>query len=628
MIFSSSIPDARPADIIGWADASGLKVDGHSFDSTRTPQLIEPIRAMADADTRIGTLIKPVQVGGSTAGEIVSAYWAAFLNGLIQYNWQDDLKAKDRWTDRILPMLESCRDIKRGGGRYEELLCVAHYVNTTVRVQGVFNESALDSDTVPLQINEEVHLWKPGFLGKARRRQTQVWNAKAFDISNASNKNDQLHFAFEDGTQEHWQVICPGCGKQHEMRFRFNKAKPELGGLRWDSDGCKMDGGRFNYNKLERTIRYQMPCGYEIRDHASERRRLKGSYSEPKNEGAHVSHRSWTFDAVSCDSIRWLTLIQEWHSAIRAIKTGDDEPMRRFVTERETAFYDADEHRPFQGQIIIRTGIKKSRAGLPGRVARLWAADKQKGYRHKGELGHYWLVIRDVMENCDSQLVFEGMVQTDTDLIALLDDHECKRHCGCVDGTWDARNVEEFCYRNNLNMIMGSPKQEWFFHKKTKTRHFYSEPEPLHMRLKMPYKFGYTYSVGGVIPQPQEPVVWFYNKAGLIDNLLFLRNHRSNVERAAQGENPPRIALPHEYIAHDVPEDVSEDYKLQNDSWTLRPGNRGRSKEAIEEWRQTRKDDHMLLCEGYIANMMHMEGFIANRLAQLGVVEQTEARRN
>src|SRR6478609_946566 len=108
MIFTHSIPAARPDDIIAWADSSGLKVDGHSFDSTRTPQLIEPMRAMADADTRIGTLIKPVQIGGSTAGEVVAAYWAAWFHGLIQYNWQDDQKAKDRWLDRIKKTLESC----------------------------------------------------------------------------------------------------------------------------------------------------------------------------------------------------------------------------------------------------------------------------------------------------------------------------------------------------------------------------------------------------------------------------------------------------------------------------------------------------------------------------------------
>jgi hypothetical protein len=611
MIFSKSIPSPAPADIIAWADTSGIKVDGHSFDSTRTPQLVEPIRAMADADTRIGTLIKPVQVGGSTAGEIVCAYWSAYHNGLIQYNWQDDLKAKDRWNDRILPTLESCRDIKRTGARHEEMICEARYVNTTVRVQGVFNESSLDSDTVPLQINEEIHLWKPGFLSKARRRQTQVWNAKAFDISNASNENDQLHSTYEDGTQETWQVVCPRCGQPHDMHFRFNPNKPELGGLRWDSDGCKMEGGRFNYNKLESSIRYQFPCGHEIKDHASERRRLKGSYSIPRNEGAHISHRSWNFEAVSCDAIRWLTLIQEWHSAIRAMKAGDSEPMRRFVTERECKFY-SDQSRPFQGQVVINTSRKKDRAGLPGRALRAWAADKQKGYRALGQLSHYWLVIRDVLENCDSELVWEGLVQTDTDLIAILDEHECQRRHGVVDATWDTKHVMEFCYRNGLNAVQGSAKQEWFTHL-DKTKRFYSVPKPIHVELNTVPRFNYSASSAGWQPSVDEPMVWHYNKAGLLSNLFFLRNHKTNTLTA----NPD--AQPWEYITHDVPGDVSEDYKLQNDSWERRQATRGRAQEQIEEWRQTRKDDHMLLCEGYIGMMMDIGGFISEKLVALGI---------
>lgn len=608
-IFKTSIPDPAPADIIAWADSSGIKVDGHSFDSARTPQLVEPIRAMADVDTRIGTLIKPVQVGGSTAGEVVAAYWAAFYNGLVQYNWQDDLKAKDRWKDRIKPTLESCSDIKRTGLRFEELICEARYVNTTVRVQGVFEESALDSDTVPLQINEEIHLWKPGFLSKARRRQTQVWNAKAFDISNASRDGDQLHIAYEDGTNEEWQVACPVCGAWFEMRFRFNPAHPELGGLRWNSEGCKTEKGHYNYNKLEATIRYQTPCGHEIKDVPSERRRIAGRYSQPKNEGAHISHRSWTFEAVSCDAIRWLSLIQEWHSSIRSLKSGDDEPMRRFVTERECRFY-KDEMRPFQGQIIINTGIKKDRAGLQGRAVRLFAFDKQRGVKSLGQLMHYWGVIRDVMANCDSQLVWEGMVQTETDLLSVIDDHGCNHRHGCIDATWDTKHVMEFCYRNGINAVQGSNKTEWFAHP-DKVKRYYSVPRPIHMDLNTPPRFNYSASADGWLRSIDEPMVWFYNKAGLLSNLFFLRNHKAQVlavDKNATG-----------FIIHDVPGDVSEDYQMQNDSWERRQGQRGRSKEEIEEWRQTRKDDHLLMCEAYIANEMDMGGFIANQLVQLGI---------
>src|SRR5512146_1637574 len=130
-ILRSSVPDAPPADIIEYARAN-LKVDGHSFDPDRTPQLVEPLRAMLLPETRIGTYVKPVQGGGgSTAGEILCAFWAAFCHGLIQFNWPDIKAAEKRWKERILACLKSCRDLKRTGARFEETLCEAHYPNST-----------------------------------------------------------------------------------------------------------------------------------------------------------------------------------------------------------------------------------------------------------------------------------------------------------------------------------------------------------------------------------------------------------------------------------------------------------------------------------------------------------------
>lgn len=615
MIFRKSIPDAPPSDIIAWAE-SNVKVNGGktSFDAARCPQIIEPIRCMADADTRIGTLVKPVQVGGSTAGEVVCAYWAAFGSGLLQFNWEDDSKSEDRWKDRLLPALESCRDIKRTGHRFEELICEARYTNCTIRCQGVFDEKSLDSDTVPLQINEEIHSWKPGFLSKARRRQTQVWNAKAFDISNASSHGDQLHSTFEDGTAEAWEVLCPKCGLYHEMRFRWNPNKPELGGLRWDSEGCKMDGGRFNYNKLAATIRYEFPCGHILHDHAAERRTLRGRY-RVTNEGAHISHRSWNFEAVSCDSIRWLSLVQEWHSSIRALKAGDSEPMRRFVTERECRFW-SDESIPFRGAVVINPRITKNRDGLPDRAARLWAADKQRGYKSQGQLTHYWLVIRDVLANCDSRLVFEGLVQTDGELISTLDEHHAPRYAGVVDASWDTKAVMEMCYRNGLNAVMANQSHRGLFlHTRDKVRRFYSEAKPIHSELNMRPRFNYTPTAQGWQPAKEEPVIINYNKAGLLRNLFFVRDQKQVVTL----NSAPRIPDTWEYIEWETPGDVSEDYKMQLESWERVSMKQERTKDEIEGFEKKRKDDHMLMCEGYIAMLMDIGGFLPERLATLGL---------
>lgn len=617
-ILRQAIPDAPPSDIIGWA-AAGLKVDGHSFDPERTPQLLEPIRAMANVETRIGTLVKPVQVGGSTAGEVVCAFWCAFASGLCQFNWEDDIKAGNRWTDRILPVLKSCKDIRRMGGRYEEMLCTAHYPNMTLRVQGVFDDKKLDSDTVPLQLNEEIHSWKPGHLAKARARQTQVWNSKAFDISNAGLVGGQLFLAYEDGTMEEWETLCPGCGKYHVMRTRWESEKPELGGLRYDSEGCDMGNGKFNYNKLVPTIRYQMPCGFVVRNNPTERRALQGRYSAARNEGALVSHRSWNFEAVSCATVEWLDLIRDKHSALRALKAGDSKPWMRYITERECRFF-GDKSIPYSGQTIYNTSLKKNREGLPGRACRQAMADWQQGYKAKGELQHYWLLIEDVMANCDSQIVFEGMVESDSELLAELDAHQVPRSATWIDCSKNTKAILQLCYQNGMNAVNLQLSRVGSFLHEDGVRRFYSKGRPIHLELNTPPVFPprnqRDRKTGKVIslPAPEEPLVVSLNKAGMLSNHFFIRNMRANVLAA----NPK--ATPEQYISVEIPADVSEQFKKQNESWEYLPGHRPKNQEdGVEGFKQRSRNDHLLMCRAYGDFLKEWTGLLGERLTALGL---------
>lgn len=614
-IHVNAIPDAPPADPVMWAERVCLKVDGHAFDGSLCPQSAAPMRSMSIADkmTRIGTYIKPVQSGGSTAGEAITAYWCAYAFGLIQQNWQDDLKAGERWADRILPCLQSAA-LPWAGGR-DAKICEGRFANTILRVQGVFNENALNSDTVPYQLNEEVHLWKPGHLSMARDRQTRIWNSKALDISNASRTGTQLHLAFQEGTMQEWLTACPKCGVKHAMHFRWNPDKPELGGLRWDSS-TRLPDGRPNYNRLEQTIRYQFPCGHEVgADPVS--RRMVGEYSEPRNEGAHLSHRSWTSEAVSYDQISWLTLIKEWHQAIQALKSGDSEPMFRFVTRRECKFYDPENDLPYHGKIIVNNTIVKSRDGLKDRAARFWFADKQKGYVHRGEMTHYWLVIRDVMLNADSQLVYEGMAQTDADLISRLTEHNCLGQSGAVDCGWDRANVLQFCYRNNFNAQTTSPQDRLFYHRDEKAYRIYSEIEPLCKQIAagFPTKFKVgTRVVNGIVEQvidPEEPKHWNIHRIGSIKLLFFLRNHRQISESNGLKD----------FIKWELPGDVSEEYKKQIESWEFTQRKVPATNSMAEVCRQRFQSDHMLMCEAGIANLMAMSGILPARLAALGISE-------
>jgi hypothetical protein len=624
-LFDNSIPKNHPEDVIAWAETCGLKVDGHSFDSSRVPQLIEPLRAMVNPRVRVGTLVKPVQSGGSTVGEILLAFWAAFFYGQIQYNWRDQGMAEKRWDTRIRKMLLSVHDLVWAGGRYDELICMAKFVNSTIFVQGTRADGALDSETIPFQINEELHLWEPGLLDKARRRQTLVWNSKALDISNAGVVGDQLEAAYEEGSMEIWEVLCPGCGKHHVMQFRFNEKNPELGGLRFDTAAGRVDGGKYNLNKIVPTIRYQMPCGFIVRDDARERRALVGRY-RATNAGAIESRRSWNYDAVSVPEIKWPELTFEWLKAIRAKKTGDIESLKKFVQERECQFWNPSTHIPFSGATLYNVNLK-NRDAMPGAVYRGAKFDWQAGYKAKGELEHYWGVIVDVDINANSQLIWEGKCQSDAELLAELDAHKVPRKNAWIDSTGVQKKRHlQFCYQNGLNAIsLDQSRQQGFLHA-DKVRRFYSEGKPIYKELNTVPLFDLSFErdgKGGVIEKnhPDEPMVVELHKAGLLAFYFFIRNMKATVLK----ENPK--ATENDYIRIDIPADVSDDFKAMMESWEMIPGHKGAAKdESVDGFKPRSRFDHQLMNMAYHSfdlewNLRPDTGLslIGERLAALGL---------
>jgi hypothetical protein len=621
-------------DVITWADTHYRVINNDSefFKSADSPWLIEPLQMADDPLIASLTFVKPIQTGGTSLGEIILLRRALDSNGQLSYLWPTNDKAKDRWEKWTEKRIRACRPVRAIMPYEYENMLIKYKTGLTFAMQGVFTSGNLDSDTVGIIINEEVHQWQPGMLAKAKGRQTRVDFPKFITISNSGESGGELHTDFNNGTQQHYLNRCPGCGKKHIMRTRWDDARPDLGGLRYDSEGCKRADGTFDYNKLVPTIRYQFPkgsalqypdndlchCGFEMpNDIRLRREACTTEYSEPYNTGALLNNRSYTYQAVACHNIRWLDLIQEKHNALRSLKNGDDSAWRQYLQERESVFYDASEHRPFQGQIVVNSRIVKDRLGIPDRAARLWAADKQKGYRSQGQMSHYWLVIRDVAADATSQLVFEGQVQTDGELIAILDEYKCLHHCGGVDGSWDGKNVMEFCFRNGLNVFLANQSHKGkFLHKRDKTWRYYSDgmESPVFRQLNQTRpKFDYVTNGFDYEPAVEEPLIINYNLAGMLNNYFFLRDQAQNVLH----HHPD--AAPEQLIRYDIPSDVSEEYQKQIAAWERVPVRQTKTNEEIEGFRKVKKDDHLLMCEAYIAMLMDIGGILGQRLAELGI---------
>jgi len=645
-----SIPPQLPP-IIQWAEeeVKVFGVKGERFISANTPWTRYPIE-LCDQIGSVNsiTFVKPVQSGGSVVGEIAACRWIVIGFGAIQWNWDTDDFALHRWDTRIEQILKACRPVADRWPRQADKAkkCLVVFPNLALHVQGVFNPHSLDSDSIPFQINEEIHKWKPGHLDKAYRRGTACALPIRLNISNAGDEKDQLHEKFESGTKQYWEVKCPGCGLFHVMRLQFDERRPDLGGLRYDTEGCKREDGTFNYNKVLPSLRYQMPCGYLVSNDPAERRRLSdtGRYSEPHNDGATPGDISLTYDAVTCHNIDWLELVKEKHAALRALKAGDIEPYRKFMQERECRFFNSN-YTPFQGQIVISSGIQKRREGIKDRAARFWKADWQQGYKHKSELEHFWLVIKDVDALCNDLLVFEGMVSSENELVAILEEYDAIEHgAGVVDCSKNTKHLLEFCYRNKFNAIMSNESHRGtFLHHEDKVRRFYDEGKVICGQLNVsPVYEPIELEEGGYAPDPREPLIINVNKGGMIANHFFIREHKQRVleaeAEAAKNENRrPRVVDPGEYIECVIPGDVSEDFKAHYESWVrigkpafgAKKGKKEETKKEIvmsgvERFQQIREADHMLICCAGIDMLKDWTGLLGDRLALLGIKQPHE----
>jgi hypothetical protein len=600
---SAGVPPRESKSVVAWAEQH-VKLPGSAkrkqFDCSLTPWIREPIECVGDGQTRIVTLVKPVQTGGSVAGEVILDYVLATQSGGdVQYNWEDDDKGKDRWNKRIDRILRACKPVMRRAPteRHKWQQCLVMFPHCNLTVQGVFTADNLDSDSIRFQINEEIHNWKPGMLDKARNRTRAFWNSFSMDISNAGTKGDQLHAALKASTHEILENLCPGCGKYHALQIKWDDKHPEYGGLRYDSDGCKREDGSYDYNKLEATARYQMPCGYTFGDDRTERRKIASNYRYTvTNPGARRQHRGFTYEAIVCHDIPFVRLIEKKHRALEALRGGDPEPFKRYVQEDECRFWD-EEDVPLGGRLVIMANTKKDREGLlkhPLFHGRFFALDRQQGETAKRELPHWWLVIRDVLRNGDSQLVFEGKVETDGNVIEILDRHECVRRMGVADSGDDTKHVYAFCMRNGINAIKGG-NEDWYTHHEViggaqrAFKRIYSPEEPLHLYAECPPLYDG--------PHINEPMFWRYSKKGIRDRLHYLRHP------------DPRVKDP---IKHEVPGDVSEDYQKHNDAEKLEVQRTGRTQSPTMVWRQVRERNDLFVCECYIAMMMEMAGLIGD----------------
>jgi hypothetical protein len=591
-----AVPKSAPSSVVEWAEANVLLVGSarsEHFRSSITPWTREPIECANDGTRRM-TFIKPIQAGGTSVGEIAICFWLANWNGGdIQYNWPNDLHADARWKKHIEKKLKACAPVmdRTSTDRFAWTNGLVIFPHLNFIVQGINTDRSVTGDSVRGQVNEELHdsdNWIPGRLEQAYGRTTAFWNSVVFNISNAGRKGDQLHQAFLSGTQQYWEVLCPGCRRYHAMRTRWENDKPELGGLRYEL-GDRMPGEEPDYSKIQKNIHYQMPCGFAIHEDARERKQLSlsGRYGEPQNKRAQPGWKSFALEAVSVDYISWIDLVRQKHLALRSRRLGDPLPWLNYLRERECQFIGTDDRRPESSPIIL-SSRKKDREGLKDRKWRLAVLDYQTGRKDLNETSHFWGCIQDFDEIGNSLIVFEGKLESEGEVLDALRRHDVKPVCVAVDASWlgEDRYVYFFCLKHGFNCfkvfgIKGGGERT--FTHEDGVRRAWSEPEPLWPKI-----------AGQQGPSKNdadsEPEYWNVSQQGCLDSLAHRRGRKD--------------------IKYEIPIDVSEDFKAHFLPWQMEEFRVAATNQIELRWKKAseKSADHLFMACCYLSLWSEMAG--------------------
>ena len=167
------------------------------IDYDLTPQLRDPVKAMADDETRELTVMAPTGSGKTTTIMEACTGWVISespANMAVVFHKE---KAINKWRDtRLMPMLRASKGTRnlvppdRSAKNKKGLIQFP-----SMWLQTIFAApSQLQSDTIKIMLCDEVWAWGPEMLTELRARNHGQFDYKLFIVSQGGFEGDQLEF--------------------------------------------------------------------------------------------------------------------------------------------------------------------------------------------------------------------------------------------------------------------------------------------------------------------------------------------------------------------------------------------------------------------------------------------------
>lgn len=474
-------------------------------------------------------------------------------------------EAKKLSKGRVLPLLERC-------GPVADLLPTNRMFKTTLEIYfpsaplfltGSESPASLQSTPFRFVILDEARSYPPGALEMVSKRfRSFSHNYKKVIITTPALEGDAVHRSYLAGHQARWEVVCPGCGHSHDMRWGDQKT---VGGLKWDKNEETYDEsiGAYRFEALTKTIRYHCwnpECEHVWHDQMADRKQIatEGAWVSG-NPNAPSNHRSYTWNALLPWWPAWKDQVMEFLQAKKALEWSDFHPLKDHMNEtRGEVWTDQLRYGDDDKYLAQRVANYDPLEPWEHELRRFMSVDVQgAGGRH------FWYVIRAWGAGAKSRLLAYGKALSWEELKSKHEEWDVPADNVVIDsGQWAPevyQKVIDSGYR--WKALKGDDKDGYKIQGKT----------------------------------------FLYQKS-MVDPTLGRKKDRQirDIELyvwAKYGVIARMYAFIHGVMGEwEIFDGTSEDYNLQVTTWDRR-ARVGRNGHESLEWYQKRKEDHLADCE-------------------------------
>ena len=442
---------------------NGYAIKG-SFEVEKSRYLIEPFRALLNPSVRQVVILKAVQTGGSLIADVWVPYLIRWDPGDLLWLFQDDDFAGKYMDERFIP---GC--LKRAPGMAEMLALGGRFalqrhqflLPLMAAMIGGLNENNVQSLSKRYVIIDEAWLsGQSGLISQAKARTTAYpYTTKVLIVSQAGEEGDDLDIEWKSSNQNELHFLCPHC--QHPQPFEFSRKRDDgsWAGMKWDTTDATCPNGRWNYDLVARTARYEcFKCRERIDDLPEVRRKLNDSlHYLPAKLDAEAGIVGFHWPAEANADISFGSLVVKY---LKAKQQDNDHAYRLPLME----WY--QKQRAVAWNPNLTMDIKRAAyepydvaSGWPDEAYRFLTVDCQK------DLKDFWYIVRAVALSGESRQLDRGRVESWEQIAAVQTKWHIKDQCVFVDAGYEQTRCAQECVKHGhvgSAKVGNETKKIWF----------------------------------------------------------------------------------------------------------------------------------------------------------------------